>query len=268
MRTATTKRESRILPVPIDSLQIPRAGVAQREFSRAHGDAIAAEFDMGKFGYPVVNHVGDVNWVIDGQHRVYALRKQPAAVRGSTIDCEVYEKLSEREMADLFLGRNRSRSVVAFERFTVAVTAGHARESAIMRVVTGANLQIKNDRRKGCIFAVGGLQRVFDSEGPAVLGRVLRTLRDAYDAAPSAFGRAVVEGLGLVFGVYQTRIDDESLIAALGKDRHGVHGVLRRAEEYRERVGRAQPQCVAAALVDVYNQGRKGKARLPRWWKV
>lgn len=61
MRTATTKRESRILPVRIDSLQIPRAGVAQREFSRAHGDAIAAEFDMGKFGYPVVNHVGDVN---------------------------------------------------------------------------------------------------------------------------------------------------------------------------------------------------------------
>ena len=59
-----------------------------------------------------------------------------------------------------------------------------------MRVVTGANLQIKNDRRKGCIFAVGGLQRVVDTEGPAVLGRVLRTLRDAYDAAPSAFGRA------------------------------------------------------------------------------
>jgi len=78
----------------------------------------------------------------------------------------------------------------------------------------------------------------------------------------------VVEGLGLVFGVYHTRIDDESLIAALGKDRHGVHGVLRRADEYRERVGRAQPQCVAAALVDVYNQGRKGRARLPRWWKV
>ena len=78
MRTATTKRESRILPIRIDSLEVPRAGEAQREFSQAHGAAIAAEFDMGKFGYPVVNQVDQTNWVVDGQHRVYALRKQPA----------------------------------------------------------------------------------------------------------------------------------------------------------------------------------------------
>ena len=137
MRTATTKRESRILPIRIDSLEVPRAGEAQREFSQAHGDAIAAEFDMGKFGYPVVNQVDQTNWVVDGQHRVYALRKQPAETRGTTLECEVYENLNKQEMADLFLGRNRSRIVNVFERFTVAVTAGHAREQAIMRVVHG-----------------------------------------------------------------------------------------------------------------------------------
>ena len=165
MRTATTKRESRILPIRIDSLEVPRAGEAQREFSQAHGDAIAAEFDMGKFGYPVVNQVDQTNWVVDGQHRIYGLRKQPAATRGTTVECEVYENLNKQEMADLFLGRNRSRIVNAFERFTVAVTAGHARERAIMRVVTAAKLEIKKDQRKRCIFAVGGLQRVFEREG-------------------------------------------------------------------------------------------------------
>ena len=267
MRTATTKRESRILPIRIDSLQVPRAGEAQREFSQAHGDAIAAEFDMGKFGYPVVNQVDETNWVVDGQHRVYGLRKQPAATRGTTVECEVYENLNKQEMADLFLGRNRSRSVNGFERFTVAVTAGHARERAIMRIVTAAKLEIKKDQRKRCIFAVGALQRVFEREGPAILERVLVTLREAYDGAPNAFGRAAVEGLALVFARYQQQIDEESLIRALGKDRHGVHGILRRAEEYRERVGRTQPQCVAAAIVDVYNEGRKGKASA-RWWTV
>ena len=168
MRTATAKRESRIRPVPLESLRVPRAGEAQREFSQAWADAIAAEFDMGKFGYPVVNRVGDINWVIDGQHRVDALRRQPAATRGSTIDCEVYEGLDDQEMADLFLGRNKSRVVNTFERFTVAVTAGHTRENAIMRVVTAAKLEIKKDQRKGCIFAVGGLKRVFEKEGAAV----------------------------------------------------------------------------------------------------
>ena len=53
-----------------------RAGVAQRRFSQAHGHAFAAEFDFGKLGYPVVNRVDGTNWLIDGQHRMYALRKQ------------------------------------------------------------------------------------------------------------------------------------------------------------------------------------------------
>ena len=91
-----------------------------------------------------------------------------------------------------------------------------------------------------------------------ILGQVLRTLREAYDAAPNAFGRAPVEGLGLVYERYGSQIDDQALVGALGQDRHGIHGILRRAEEYRERVGRGQPQCVAAAIVDVYNQARKG----------
>ena len=192
----------RILPIRIDSLQVPRAGEAQREFSQAHGDAIAAEFDMSKFGYPVVNQVDETNWVVDGQHRVYGLRRQPAATRGTTVECEVYENLSKREMADLFLGRNRSRNVNGFERFTVAVTAGHARERAIMRIVTAAKLEIKKDQRKRCIFAVGALQRVFEREGPGILERVMVTLREAYDGAPNAFGGAAVEGLALVFARY------------------------------------------------------------------
>ena len=268
MRTATAKRESRIRPVSIDSLQVPRAGKAQREFSQAWADAIAADFDMGKLGYPVVNRVGDINWVIDGQHRLAAFRKQPRVTRGTTLECEVYEGLDDQGMADLFLGRNRSRVVNAFERFSVAVTAGHPKENAIVDVVNAAKLELKADHRKGCIFAVAALKRVFAREGPAVLRRVLETLRDAYDSVPGAFGRPMVEGLGLVVGVYGPRIHNESLIAALGKDRHGVNGVLRRAEEYRERVGRPQPQCVAAAIVDVYNEGRRGAARIPRWWKV
>ena len=37
-------------------------------------------------------------------------------------------------------------------------------------------------------------------------------------------------------------------------------GLLRRAEDYRERLGRPQPQCLAAAVVDVYNRGRQGKS--------
>ena len=205
---------------------------------------------------------------IDGQHRVYALRRQASVTGATLIECEVYEGMTERERADLFLGRNNTKSVSAFDRFRVAVTAGHERERAIMAIVKGAKLQIHQDKCPGCISSVGALQRVYEDGGGDVLARVLRTLRDAYDAAPAAFGRVVIEGLGLLFGRHPKFDDDDALVSALGKDRHGVHGLLRRAEEYRERLGRPQPQCVAAAVIDVYNREQRRKARLPRWWKL
>ena len=267
MRTALGRRDSTIVKVRLDALRVPRPGVGQRQFGKARGDALAASFDFGKFGYPVVALVDDVHWLIDGQHRVYALRKQASVTGATLIDCEVYEGMSERERADLFLGRNNTKSVSAFDRFCVAVTAGYERERAIMAIVESVKLQIHQDRRPGCIYSVGALQRVYDTEGGDVLARVLRSLRDAYDAAPAAFGRAVIEGLGLLFGRHP-KLDDEALVSALGKDRHGVHGLLRRTEDYRERLGRPQPQCLAAAAVDVYNRRQRRKARLPRWWKV
>ena len=227
---------------------------------------MAAEFDIDKLGYPVVNRADGIDWVIDGQHRTYALRKQHVIPSDGTIECEVYENLSEQQMADLFLGRNRSRPVTAFERFQVAVTAGYAREQAITEVVKATKLEIGKERARGCIFSVGALQRVYDRLGPRVLRRTLETLRDAYDGAPVAFGGAIIEGQALVYSRHHG-INDQAVAAGLGKDRHGIHGLRRRAEGYRERLGRQQAECIAAATIDVCNQGQDRKDRLPSWWK-
>ena len=104
MGAILVRRKSRILPVRIDRLRTPAPGVAQRPFSQAKGDSLAAEFDIDKLGYPVVNRADGIDWVIDGQHRTYALRKQHVIPSDGTIECEVYENLSEQQMADLFPG--------------------------------------------------------------------------------------------------------------------------------------------------------------------
>ena len=45
-----------------------------------------------------------------------------------------------------------------------------------MKIVTAAKLEIQErDHQKGCIVAVGGLQRVFDLQGGAILDRYLVT---------------------------------------------------------------------------------------------
>ncbi len=169
-------------------------------------------------------------------------------------------------MARIFLGRNRSSPVTAFERFGVAVTAGYPTESAVAQIVARAGLEL-GKHSKGTLHSVGALCRVYDREGADVLARVLCVLRDAYDSSPHGFGARLIDGVALVLAHY-SRLDDTLLVGALAAEPHGVHGLQRRAEDYRERLGRPLPQCIAASVVDVYNRRAGEKLRLVKWWKA
>ena len=71
----TREQQPQIEKIRIDTLRVPPAGKAQRPFREAKGDRIAAEFEMNNFGFPVVCRVDGTNWVVDGQHRLYAIQK-------------------------------------------------------------------------------------------------------------------------------------------------------------------------------------------------
>ena len=114
---------------------------------------------------------------------------------------------------------------------------------------------------------MGALRRVYERYGADSLERALRVLRDAYQNSPAGLGRQAIDGVGLVIGTYAA-LDDELLVAALSKEPHGVHSLKRRAEEYRERLGRQVPERVAAAVVDIYNRHAGRKRTLVKWWKV
>lgn len=267
MDNVIPNRVGRILPLRLDELRVAPAGVAQREFSRTRGEYIAANFNPAKFGHPVVNRADGVNLVIDGQHRVYALKQQPDSTGGTIVACECFDDLTQQQMADIFLGRNDTRAVSPFPRFLVGVSARYARESAVMQIVTEAKLRVSKDGNPGSVSCVGALLRVYDRCGADVLLRVLCALRDAYEAAPNAFDTSVVDGFARVLVRYPD-LKSEDLVAALSKPRIGVYALFHLAAEYRERLGRSRPQCLAAAIVDVYNRDRVRKSRLRGWWRA
>ena len=258
---------SRIEKIRIDTLRVPPAGKAQRPFRESRGNKIAAEFEINSFGFPVICQVEGSNWVVDGQHRVYAIQKCGYAKATDLIDCEVYQGLTMAEMARMFLGRNQSAPVTAFERFGVAVTAGYPAERAITEIVESLGLKIGYPGTEGNVYSVGALRRVYDRYGAKTLERVLRVLRDGYNSNPAGLGGQLIDGLGLVLATYP-RIDEKLLIEGLSKEPHGVHALQRRAEQYRERLGRPVPECVAAGVVDIYNRHSGRKRSLVKWWKA
>ena len=102
------------------------------------------------------------------------------------------------EMAHMFLERNKTTPVSAYERFGVALTAGYPTETAVAGIVADLGLRIGHPTTVGNVFSVGSLLRIYDRYGPSVLKLVLSILRDAYGSVSQAFGRRFLDGLALV----------------------------------------------------------------------
>lgn len=264
MSNATARRVSRdasLKWVPIALMRVNE--LAQRDLNRARVDRIAANFDPEEIGNPTVSHRDGHFYIIDGQHRIEALREMGWS--DQQIQCWVYEDLTEAEEAEKFLKLNDTLSVDAFSKFRVGVEAGRETESAIDRIVRSNGLVVSKTDVPGAIKAVGTLRRVFTRAGGDTLSRTLQIVRDAYgDAGLEA---PVIDGIGHLCGRYNGALDDATAISKLSNAHGGVHGLLNRAEQLRRSTGAYKAQCVAAAAVEVINAGRGGK-KLPDWWKA
>lgn len=265
-----TRRPSKIRPVPINQMRVPPALVTQREFRKAHGDRIAADLDLNKLGYPIINHRDGHYWVLDGQHRIYALKQN--GFTSDVLDCEVYENLTDEEMADIFLGRDSRKAIAPFDKFHVACTAGYNRETGIRRAVETQGVRVGRNKEENTVSAIGALGKVYDKagggkNGEVVVGQVVRTIRNAFGGDPAGFDRSLIEGIGLVFNRYNGLTKEKDLASRLAA--RGVRGLLQRAESQRLRTGNLKGQCIAATVVEVYNRGLGPRAndRLPSWWK-
>lgn len=267
MAKQPSRKPSKIRPVPIAAMKVPPALLTQREFRQAHADKIAADLDLNKLGFLILNHRGGEFLVVDGQHRRAALIARGFGTYD--IDCEVYEDLSDAEMADIFLGRDARKQIPPYDKFHVSCTAGHKRELDIRRAVESNGQKISRERDGG-ISAVGALGTVYDRAGDVVLGQVVRAINLGFSGDPLGFEHSIIEGLGLVFNRFNGQTNEKNLAHRLAALKQGPRELLRRAEAIRERTGNQKKHCIAAVVVEVYNKGEggsKSKTRLPVWWK-
>jgi hypothetical protein len=249
-------------------MRTPPAGVAQREFRPHWGTTLAKNLDLDKLGLPVLNHRDGVFWIIDGQHRIYALKAN--GLGDEVLDCEVFEKLTDAEMAAIFDGRNTRKAVAPIDKFLTRCTAGYKRENDIRRAIETNGAKVSRRRDRNCLGAVSACGQVYDSGGEIVLGQTIRTLSKAYSGDPTGFDGAVIVGLGGVYNRYNGKTSERDMVARLAANPHGIRGVIQRANILREKTGADRYQCISAAIVEIYNRGAGARAgsRLHVWWKL
>jgi hypothetical protein len=235
--------------------------LAQRDLNQARVSKLAAVFDPEKMDAPTVNHRGGWYYLIDGQHRIAALKQWLSSWQDQQVQCWTYEGLSEAEEAEKFLALNDTLPVRAFAKFKVSVQAGRDTEADVDRIVRALGLRIA---RGSGISAVATLRRVYTRGGAAVLCRTLRIIRDAYGEA--GLDGPVIDGIGLLCQRYNGDLSEQRAIERLSSAHGGVSGLLSRAGQLRQSTGSATAQCVAAAAVEVINRGSGGR-KLPGWWR-
>jgi hypothetical protein len=247
--------------VPIPKMRI--SPTSQRELKQHRVDHLVAEFDLEQLGNPVVSEREGAFYVLDGQHRIAALKDMGWG--DQQIECWTYTGLSEAEEAERFLKLNDILTVDAFSKFRVGVSAGRDEETDIDRIVHAEKLVISRDRIAGAIMAVGTLRRIYIRGGADCLGRTLRIVRDAY--GDPGLDSVILDGIGLLCQRYNGELDEEVAVKKLAAASGGVNGLLGKAELLRRQTGNAKGHCVAAAAVEIINRSRGGGRKLPSWWK-
>lgn len=263
--TPRVQREAALRWVPLDQLRV--SPTAQRDINPARVDHILANLDLEQIGAITVSARDDAHYVIDGQHRVAALRaffENDPAIR---VQCWTYYGLTEDEEAERFLKLNDTLAVSAYAKFRVGVAAGREVETAIDRIVRANGCVVTQDHIPGGIAAVGALRTLFTRTGGDNLGRTIRVASGAY--GDSGLDGAVLSGIGLALDRYGDDVEDARMVAQLGRMRNGAKGLVQQGEIYRLRTGNLRSHCIAAAAVDAYNIGLGPRAakRLPSWWK-
>lgn len=256
-------REARLRWVKLGKMRV--SPVAQRQMNQARVDHLIAQFDLEQFGNPTVSERDGWFYIIDGQHRIEALKGWLGDdCDNQEIQCWAYAGLTEQEEADKFDRLNDVLSVHAFDKFRVRVAAEREVETDIDRVVRAQGLVVSRDSLPGAISAVGTLRRVYTRSDAPTLGRTLRIIRDSY--GDPGLEAPVIDGIGLLCQRYNGELPEQTAIDKLSRAHGGVNGLLGKAEVIRQQTGNYKSHCVAAAAVQIINSGKGGK-KLPGWFK-
>jgi hypothetical protein len=231
---------------------------AQRELRPGWAHTIAANFDPAKFGIPVLSRRGDHFYVVDGQHRIEALRIMGR--QGNIVQCEVRENLDEQDEAAMFLGRNASKTVRAVDKFRVGVVAGLPAEAEINRITNECGLTVGSSGHSDlrCTTTLMRLHRF----SPETLRRTLTIANKVYGTPGLA--AHFLDGLGMFVHRFPD-VADADVIAAL-THRGGFTVLLSQAEMNKNKYGKPMPVAIGFTIHEIVNARRRGASKLPSWW--
>ena len=178
-----------------------------REWDERLLDPIIVSFRDGKFN------------VVDGQHRIAALRKMNGG-NGVMVNCKVYSGLTYEQEADLCYKLDKAKKRLSLSQSTNALAeAGTDAEVAeVKRLVESCGFIWalgKSHGKTGEIVSTRALMNAYRLLGGPAFSRMLSLAWGAWKGDPRSLTAAVLSGMALFVKTYDTELDDRAFIKRL-----------------------------------------------------
>jgi len=232
----------------------------QRSLISKHVNRIAKNFDATLVNTILVSDRQDGTYaVIDGQHRVAAMRKLGIKFA----PCTITHGLDSLKEASLFHGVNAQiRPLSTFDKFKTSVFCGNSREIAIAEIAKEYGIQLKGSHSNGgntsVVIAIQAVCDIYDVYGADILRKTFMLIQKAWKEDKEGRGQLTLMGVSRFLAVYGDRIDIEDFAIKLQKT--SPLEIRRLSVPFQSSAFSTRGGIpVARALVRKYNYNRKSK---------
>lgn len=265
MTEATYKTEDLKVAELIVDHKVQRAHMKLSKVER-----IKRDFNRGALGVIVVSRRADGDQIVlDGMHRVQAVKELTDAT--GVVPCHVFEGLSLKEEAKMFLDLNMGDRPTAIDKFKVSVIMGDPQSAKIDELVQAYGWEVNPSPGVGHIQAIQALEQLYRlseklEADPHLIQMLLLVVTRAWGLDRFGTQAAMVAGLGRFLAEYGSQIDVDRLVEKLKNYPGGPQTLLAEATQVANVRRMKTSMAVADQVTGAYNRGlRSEAAKLPEW---
>ena len=258
---AKNKKNFRIEFQRINTKDLIPHPVAQRDFVKSHGDRLAKRFNWDSYNPISVSFRDGKFWVIDGQHRLYAIKKN-AGGKDVTILCRVFYGMTELDEANYFLKRGVVEK--ALTNADIRKVEFDIGEPDVVGMVRGAEkagwiVDFKTKWAKDRITSIASLLACYKALDEQDYVEMLRTLKEAWGSDKDAISGVMLKGMAMFYQTYSGKFDSTELVKRLNKVSQVVvlrdgHALKTVAGTSGRGINAGRPY--ARAILNIYNVKR------------
>lgn len=238
--------------VPIHQISVD--STYQRDLNTERVQTMVGRWDERLAGTLILSARAGTLFVVDGQHRLAALRERHATKAAAVI----LQGLTQKDEADLFVAYNRSRAALSeWDLFRAEVVAGHPDALGILRVFGRQHLTLTRQASTPTnVQALGAIRRIYRLGGEDLLEKVILTVKKYWVHESHTWSASSTYGLALFYFAFQQHpLYDEARAERILEKASPII-LIRKAQEIAFIVNKGYAGThVAEAIRVLYNKG-------------